>query len=260
MQGARPSGASSAPTSPAPCSSRSARAASSGSPPVRTTTPQFTHHDHIPTPTSLPLPSHTALPLFVTLISLAIDEARQAAASVDYRASLRVAKDQAGLLWSAITQPAIYLPLIFLVLWQGSPSSDSAFFYFLTNELKLTPEFLGRVRLATSVASLGGVWLYQRFLRETPIAKILLWTTIASVPLGLTQLILIYHLNTALGIPDEAFMFGDSVVLTGRGGGDGGMGGGVELNWVYLETVELTRAHFPVNVTQFLARLGFYPR
>ena len=34
-------------------------------------------------------------------------------------------------------------------------------------------------------------------------------------PSGLTQLILIYHLNTAFGIPDEAFMFGDSVVLTG---------------------------------------------
>ncbi len=158
---------------------------------------------------------HPALPLFVTLTSLAIAEARQAAASVDYGQSVRVAKDQAQLLWSALTQPGVYLPLAFLVLWQGSPSSDTAFFYFLTNELKLTPEFLGRVRLGTSVASLAGVWLYQRFLRETPIAKILLWTTLASVPLGLTQLILIYHLNTAFGIPDEAFMFGDSVVLTG---------------------------------------------
>ena len=32
--------------------------------------------------------------------------------------------------------------------------------------------------------------------------------------LGLTQLILVYHLNTAVGIPNELFTFGDSVVLT----------------------------------------------
>lgn len=30
----------------------------------------------------------------------------------------------------------------------------------------------------------------------------------------MTQLILVYHLNTGLGIPNELFTFGDSVVLT----------------------------------------------
>lgn len=120
-----------------------------------------------------------ALPLLVTLISLAIQETRL---SFDYTSSVSLAKEQATLLWSALTQKSVYLPLFFLVLWQGSPSSDSAFFYFLTNELHMQPEFLGRVRLGTSIASLAGVWLYQRYLREVPIAKILLWTTLASVP------------------------------------------------------------------------------
>lgn len=32
--------------------------------------------------------------------------------------------------------------------------------------------------------------------------------------LGLSQLILVYHLNLSLGIPNEAFALGDSVVLT----------------------------------------------
>jgi hypothetical protein len=31
-------------------------------------------------------------------------------------------------------------------------------FYFYTNELHFTPEFLGRVRLAGSIASLAGEW------------------------------------------------------------------------------------------------------
>jgi MFS family permease len=119
------------------------------------------------------------LPLLVTLISMGIQERR---VTVDYSHSWDRARDQVAALWSAVSQKSVYLPLFFLVLWQGSPSSDSAFFYFLTGELGMGPEFLGRVRLGTSIASLAGVWLYQRYLREVPISKVLLWTTLASVP------------------------------------------------------------------------------
>lgn len=45
------------------------------------------------------------------------------------------------------------------------------------------------------------------------IKDILLWTTLASTPLGLSQLLLISHTNRSLGIPDEAFVFGDDVAL-----------------------------------------------
>jgi hypothetical protein len=34
------------------------------------------------------------------------------------------------------------------------------------------------------------------------------------VQLGLTQLILVGHYNKAVGVPDEWFAFGDSVILT----------------------------------------------
>lgn len=39
---------------------------------------------------------------------------------------------------------------------QATPTADSAMFYFYTNQLHFQPEFLGRVRLAGSVASLAG--------------------------------------------------------------------------------------------------------
>lgn len=45
------------------------------------------------------------------------------------------------------------------------------------------------------------------------IKDILFWTTVASAPLGLIQLLLITHANRSLGIPDGAFVFGDDVVL-----------------------------------------------
>ena len=40
---------------------------------------------------------------------------------------------------------------------QATPTSETAMFYFQTNKLGFTPEFLGRVRLVAAVASLAGV-------------------------------------------------------------------------------------------------------
>ena len=56
-------------------------------------------------------------------------------------------KEQIQLVWQAIRQKAILLPTLFIFVWQASPSAESAFFYFTTNELGFEPEFLGRVRL-----------------------------------------------------------------------------------------------------------------
>ena len=42
---------------------------------------------------------------------------------------------------------------------QATPAADTAFFYFETNQLGFTPEFMGRIRLAGSIASLIGVSL-----------------------------------------------------------------------------------------------------
>lgn len=122
-------------------------------------------------------------------------------------------KEQIEMLWRAIQMPSVWKPALFLFLWQSTPTSDGAFLYFMTNDLGLGPEFLGRVRLATAVASFVGVWGYQTYLRQVSIKSILLWSSIASAPLGLIQLLLITHANRDLGIPDGAFVFGDDVVL-----------------------------------------------
>lgn len=122
-------------------------------------------------------------------------------------------KRQINQLLGALKQPSVWKPALFLFLWQSTPTSDGAFLYFMTNDLGFGPEFLGRVRLVTAGASLLGVWGYQKYLRSVAIKDILFWTTIASTPLGLIQLLLITHANRTLGIPDGAFVFGDDVVL-----------------------------------------------
>ena len=47
-------------------------------------------------------------------------------------------------------------------------------FYFNTNELGFTPEFLGQVRLASCVASLAGVLIYRTLLKDWSVEDVLL--------------------------------------------------------------------------------------
>jgi folate/biopterin transporter len=126
-------------------------------------------------------------------------------------------KQQVGQLKNAITQKSIWLPTLFLFIWQATPTAESAFFFFTTNELGFQPEFLGRVRLVTSIAAILGVWLFQRFLKGIPFRTIFAWSTVMSAVLGMTMLVLVTHANRALGIDDHWFSLGDSLVLTVMG-------------------------------------------
>jgi len=117
----------------------------------------------------------------------------------------------------AVTNPQILLPTAFLFLWQATPSADTAFFFFTTNDLHFNPQFLGTVRLVTNLAGLFGVWVFHRFLRQVPIRRIFAWTTVISTLLGLTTLILVTHFNRQLGIDDRWFSMGDSLILTVAG-------------------------------------------
>lgn len=126
-------------------------------------------------------------------------------------------KHQLKQLRQAVTQKAIWLPTAFVFVWLATPTADAAFFFFSTNELHFQPEFLGRVRLVTSGASLMGVWIFQRFLKSVSFRTIFAWSTVISSALGMTMLLLVTHTNRALGIDDHWFSLGDTLILTVMG-------------------------------------------
>ncbi|XP_024530075.1 folate-biopterin transporter 1, chloroplastic isoform X1 [Selaginella moellendorffii] len=135
---------------------------------------------------------------------------------VDFRSDgvFQSAKKQSLRLWRTVREPTIFLPTLFIFLWQATPSSDTAMFYFTTNKLGFGPEFLGRVRLITAMASLAGVGVYNSLLKHVPLRRMFFWTTLLGVGLGCTQLMLVNGWNRSLGISDEWFSMGDSLVLT----------------------------------------------
>jgi folate/biopterin transporter len=127
---------------------------------------------------------------------------------------LDTSRSQLSFLWETVKEPNIFLPTAFIFLWQATPTSDTAMFFFMTNKLGFGPEFLGRVKLVTAVASLVGVGVYNSYLKEVPLRRIFLWTTVLGTGLGLTQLVLVTGINQTLGISNEWFAIGDSLVLT----------------------------------------------
>jgi len=123
-------------------------------------------------------------------------------------------KQQTIALWEAVRQRSIWMPTLFICIWQATPNAESAFFYFSTNELEFTPEFLGRIRLVTSLAGFLGIWIFQRFFKAIPFRSILGWMIVISTLLGLTTLLLVTHTNRTLGIDDRWFSLGDTLILT----------------------------------------------
>ncbi|MEO0834723.1 MAG: folate/biopterin family MFS transporter [Cyanobacteria bacterium J06642_3] len=151
-------------------------------------------------------------PLIVSGVAWLIAESKIGSAQGEV--TISPVNDQIKQLWSALKQKQVWLPIAFLFVWQATPTADSAFFFFSTNELGFEPEFLGRVRLVTSFASLVGIFLFQRYLKTVPFRQILGWSTVIAAALGMTTLLLVTHANRALGIDDHWFSLGDSLILT----------------------------------------------
>lgn len=149
------------------------------------------------------------LPLITSVVSVLVKEQPVCALPKGQSLSSDITQ-----LWGAVKEPNVLLPTLFIFLWQATPQSDSAMFYFTTNKLGFTPEFLGRVKLVTSVASLLGVGLYNGFLKKVPLRKIFLATTVIGTVIGMTQVVLVTGLNRRFGISDEWFAIGDSLVIT----------------------------------------------
>ena len=93
------------------------------------------------------------------------------------------------------------------------PNAGSAMFFFETNELNFTPEFMGRVALIGQVAHLCGVGFYRFYLRSVPLKKVFSWCCILCTCIGMSQLILISRINQDFGLSDELFVLGDNAVL-----------------------------------------------
>lgn len=120
---------------------------------------------------------------------------------------------QSGALWGALRRRSIWSPALFTFFWSAAPTADAAMFFFMTDSLSFSSEFLGRLQLFQGLAELLGVIVYNKFLKAVALRKVLGWTMVCGTISGMTQLILVTGANHRLGMSDKLFALGDSVFI-----------------------------------------------
>jgi len=94
-----------------------------------------------------------------------------------------------------------------------APSYDPLF-YFYTNELKFSPSVMGRLKLIYGFASVCGIWIFNKYLRNVSFKKIMWLTTILSIVFNMLTIILVKRINIKYGIPDFIFCMAADALTT----------------------------------------------
>lgn len=106
-----------------------------------------------------------------------------------------------------ICRREMFMPVTFIYIFLSTPSTSDAMFFYYTNELGFSPEFMGRLRLAQGLAMLLGQLAYQWFLKNISFKQILTWSAVFYSLVTLSLLLLISKKNRDLGIPDDWFCY-----------------------------------------------------
>ena len=86
--------------------------------------------------------------------------------------------------------------------------------YFYERKLGFTPNEFGMLDVLGYIVSIIGTLIYKRWLREVSFPKIFFWALLLSFILENTLLLLVFHTNRVIGIPDFVFALIERIVLT----------------------------------------------
>jgi folate/biopterin transporter len=119
-----------------------------------------------------------------------------------------------GKMSTALRQPSIYRPSLFLFLVCVTPGYGSVMTFFYERELKFTPDEFGTLDVLGHLVAIVGTYIYKRYLREVSFRKILGVALFLSFVLSNSLLLLVFHTNRAMGIPDFVFALIERIIIT----------------------------------------------
>ena len=85
-------------------------------------------------------------------------------------------------------------------------------FYFYTNELGFHPEFMGELTVVYASASIAGIWIYNRYLKNVQFKTIFIASVLLCTLFSMTDVLLVTRYNLVLGIPDKALCIGGGLI------------------------------------------------
>lgn len=149
---------------------------------------------------------NSMIPIAIAFVAICIPD-KPSAHKIEWR-------DTGAKLWSALRQPGIYCPALFIFLICVTPGYGGAMTFFYERELGFTADEFGALDIMGYLVQIFGTFIYKKFLRRVPFIKVFGWAMFASFLLENTLLLLVLHVNRDIGIPDFVFAFAERVVLT----------------------------------------------
>ncbi|SPJ10004.1 folate transporter 1 [Plasmodium sp. DRC-Itaito] len=122
-------------------------------------------------------------------------------------------KEQIKCIYGIIKLSYIKNFIIFIFIMMSTPSCGNTLFFYITNELKFSPNLLGKMTMFQSLASFISIIIYMLFFTKIDIKKLLLYSTIIITPFCLLPLVVIKKLNNFLFIPNTLFFITDTILI-----------------------------------------------
>merc|ERR1712157_65442 len=120
---------------------------------------------------------------------------------------------QLSLLYQSIRIPLIWKSALWIFLSGAtSPGLHQINFYYATDVLHFTPNFMAVSRAAGYLFLMVGTVFYNSFFRATRFRIILYYAQVALSIVSLLDIVLVMRWNLRLGIPDQWFFLGDEVI------------------------------------------------
>ncbi|CEG47852.1 Major facilitator superfamily domain, general substrate transporter [Plasmopara halstedii] len=149
-------------------------------------------------------------PLTIFVLSTLMHEAKTTVNKRHWKTS---ARRQVAQLKGAIGTPVIWMCALWVFLSGAiSPGYSQVFFYFSTDVLQFTPEFLGTVSAFGFMFLMVGTMLYNACFKDMPFRRIFFIAQLSLAIVSLLDIVLVTRANLNIGIPDKAFVLGDAVI------------------------------------------------
>lgn len=149
-------------------------------------------------------------PLTTLIFSMFMEESKS---TLSKRQFVSSATKQLRQLKIAICTPVVWMCALWVFISHAiSPAYTQILFYFSTDVLHFTPEFLGTVSAIGFIFLMAGTVLYNTFFTNVSFRRIFLVAQLCLALVSLVDVVLVTRTNLELGIPDKAFVLGDHVV------------------------------------------------
>lgn len=123
------------------------------------------------------------------------------------------AREQSLLLFDSMKAPLVWKSAVWIFLSNAiAPGFHQISFYYMTDVLQFTPEFLGGMGAVGYLFLMLGTVLYHSWFRATPFRTMLYYAQIGLAMVSLLDVVLVTRWNLKLGISDHWFVLGDEIL------------------------------------------------